>query len=343
MTITLSGSGTGFDPDKAFTVNVAFGSAISYTVDGVPVQAPSASYTASLKSGESVVLGNIPFGTTYSVTEQALPSTDIEDGYSTGAVVGGSGTMTDAGAPTATAAYSYSAPAQLTVQVAVSGSGYNPGRAFPFTVEFSSPVRYYVNGTPISEASTTYSGALLPGQSVVLGKIPAGITYSVTEGSVPSAYGYSNASVTNGSGTFSPGDAITAVATYAYTAPANNGIIRLTSDSAGVSGVVHLSFSSYCEYTVNGAHAGLADEADLSISPGETIELANVYGGSFWLTATVGTAGSVSAHWYNTGGLPETSTFSPNASGVVSKARMGVYPPGPYLDHAAEVTLYFRS
>ena len=106
LTVTLNGTGTGFDPDKVFTVNVAFGSAISYTVDGVPVQSPSASYSASLKSGESVVLGNIPFGTTYSITETIAPA-DAAYGYSTGTVTNGSGTMTDAGAITATANYTY--------------------------------------------------------------------------------------------------------------------------------------------------------------------------------------------------------------------------------------------
>lgn len=234
-------------------------------------------------------------------------------------------------------------PAQLTVQVAVSGSGYNPDREFPFTVEFSSPVLYCVNGTPISEASSTYSGTLRAGQSVVLGKIPGGISYSITEGSVPSVYGYSNASVTNGSGTFSPGDSIVATATFAYTTPTNVGIIRLTSDSSGVAGVVNLDFSAYSECIVNGTHVGVVKEVTLNISPGETIELTNVREGSFWLTATVGTSGEVDARWYGTGYIYQHSTFSPNTSGVVSNARMAVQTPIPNNDHAAEVTLYFRS
>ena len=234
-------------------------------------------------------------------------------------------------------------PAQLTVQVAVSGSGYNPDREFPFTVEFSSPVLYCVNGTPISEASSTYSGTLRAGQSVVLGDIPGGISYSITEGTVPSVYGYSNASVTNGSGTFSPGDSIIATATFAYTTPTNVGIIRLTSDSSGVAGVVDLDFAAYSECIVNGTHVGVVNGVILNISPGETIELTNVREGSFWLTATVGTSGEVTAHWYDTGFAYRDSIFSPNASGVVSNARMAVAPPIPTNDHAAAVTLYFRS
>lgn len=176
LTITLSGSGTGFDPDKVFTLNVAFDSAISYTVDGVPVQSPSSSYTASLKDGESVVLGNIPFGTTYSVTEQALPSTDIEDGYSTGAVVGGSGTMTDAGDLTATATYSYVTPDYGSIRYHASGGDSGGGYT---TITLSRPVRYAIDGVRIAEPSDTIHVASY-GQDVNITMLPAGLTFGAS-------------------------------------------------------------------------------------------------------------------------------------------------------------------
>lgn len=109
LTISLLGTGTGFSSSKTFNVLVTFGSAIAYSVNGTPISTPSDNYTASLKNGQSVVLGNIPYGTTFVVTEQAISSADYNAGYSNGTVTGGSGTMTEAGTLTAVANYTYEA------------------------------------------------------------------------------------------------------------------------------------------------------------------------------------------------------------------------------------------
>lgn len=179
LTITLNGTGTGFDPDKAFTLNVSFGSAISYTVDGVPVQSSSASYTASLKNGESVVLGNIPFGTTYSVTEQELSNADVEDGYSTGAVTNGSGTMTDAGSIPATANYSYTSPAYGSIRFHVQDG--TSAVAASITITLSRAVRYAIDGVRIAEPNDTISiSEIQPGNGVDITMLPAGLTFGAT-------------------------------------------------------------------------------------------------------------------------------------------------------------------
>lgn len=109
LTVALSGTGTGFNANKAFSVLVTFGSAISYTVNGTPIQTPASTYTASLKNGQSVVLGNIPYGTTYAVTENTISTADYNAGYSNGSVTNGSGTMAEGGSVTATANYTYDA------------------------------------------------------------------------------------------------------------------------------------------------------------------------------------------------------------------------------------------
>lgn len=109
LTVSLVGTGTGFSNTKNFNVLVTFGSAISYTVNGTPIQTPASTYTASLKNGQSVVLGNIPYGTTYAVTENTISTSDYNAGYSNGTVTGGSGTMTEAGTLTAIANYTYDA------------------------------------------------------------------------------------------------------------------------------------------------------------------------------------------------------------------------------------------
>ena len=93
LTVSLVGTGTGFDTAKNFNVLVTFGSAISYTVDGTPVATPSATCTLTLHAGQSSVIGNIPFGTTYTISENVT-----DEGYELVSITNSSGTMTDGGA-----------------------------------------------------------------------------------------------------------------------------------------------------------------------------------------------------------------------------------------------------
>lgn len=150
LAVSLVGTGTGFDATKDFNVTVTFDSAISYTIDGTPISTPSATCALTLHAGQSVTLGNIPYGTSYSVTEDALPSGDIADGYSTGSVINGSGTMTDAGSITATANYIYTEPAYS--DIIYLWNMYSSGTQ-TFYVKMSSSVIYKVNGVKQAAAS----------------------------------------------------------------------------------------------------------------------------------------------------------------------------------------------
>lgn len=96
LTVSLAGTGTGFDTAKNFNVLVTFGSAISYTVDGTPVATPSATCTLTLHAGQVSVVGNIPFGTTFTISE-AISDYDNYMGYSLQSITVTSGTMTDGG------------------------------------------------------------------------------------------------------------------------------------------------------------------------------------------------------------------------------------------------------
>lgn len=93
LAVSLSITGKNYNAAKTFGITVTFGSPIAYTVDGVTVQTPTATYTASMKAGDSVTLGCIPEGTTYSVTETAVSSADAAICYGNGTVTNGSGTM----------------------------------------------------------------------------------------------------------------------------------------------------------------------------------------------------------------------------------------------------------
>lgn len=150
LTVSLVGTGTGFDATKDFNVTVTFDSAISYTIDGTPISTPSATCALTLHAGQSVTLGNIPYGTSYSVTEDALPSGDIADGYSTGSVINGSGTMTDAGSITATTNYIYTEPAYSDI---IYLWNRNSSGTQTFYVKMSSSVVYKVDGVKQAAAS----------------------------------------------------------------------------------------------------------------------------------------------------------------------------------------------
>lgn len=216
LTVSLVGTGTYFDPTKNFSILVNFGEAISYTVDGTPVATPSATCTLTLHAGQSSVIGNIPFGTTYSISE-----TISDEGYELDSITNSSGTMTDGGAISSVVTNSYHVPATLTITLNGTGTGFSTTKTFNVLVTFGSAISYSVNGTTISTPSDNYTASLKKGQSVILGKIPAGTTYVVTEQAISSAdynAGYSNGSVTNGSGTMTEGANVSAVANYTYDA-----------------------------------------------------------------------------------------------------------------------------
>lgn len=96
LVISLNGIGTGFDTTKNFNVLVTFGSAISYTVNGTPVSTPSATCTLTLHAGQVSTVGNIPCGTTFTISE-TISDYDNYMGYSLQSITVTSGTMTDDG------------------------------------------------------------------------------------------------------------------------------------------------------------------------------------------------------------------------------------------------------
>ena len=135
---------------KNFNVLVTFGSAISYTVDGTPVATPSATCTLTLHAGQSSVIGNIPFGTTYTISENVT-----DEGYELGSITNPSGTMTDGGTIQSIVNNVYYPPGTITVTnaVTIGGSGFDTTKLFGVTITFDRAVSYTVDGTPVSTPS----------------------------------------------------------------------------------------------------------------------------------------------------------------------------------------------
>lgn len=216
LTVSLTGTGTGFDNAKNFNVLVTFGSAISYTVDGTPVATPSATCTLTLHAGQSKVIGNIPFGTTYVISENVT-----DEGYALVSITNSSGTMTDGGAFSSVVTNVYHAPGTLTITSIVSGTGFDTTKKFSIVTTFGRAISYTINGTPVSSPSNTYTARLAHNQSVVIGNIPSGVSYSVAESTISQqdySLGYTNGSVVGGSGTMTDAGSKSATANYTYDA-----------------------------------------------------------------------------------------------------------------------------
>ena len=98
---------------------------------------------------------------------------------------GGNVTLNDQNASsdvTITNTYEYINNGSLKITKNLTGGGADPNKVFDIEVVFSAPVKYSVDGAaPLTTARDTYVAHLKAGDSVVLSKIPAGITYTVTE------------------------------------------------------------------------------------------------------------------------------------------------------------------
>lgn len=222
LTISKTVSGSGFDPAKTFEITVVFSAPVTYN------GTTATTHTFNLAHGQSVTITDIPELTEYEVTETPLSQADLDLGYSISGITGGSGTIGNSGTQTASASNTYSHPATLTITKTVSGNTPSPSEQFEIVVTFSRAIAYSVDGVTISTPSATYTGNLVNGQSVVLGNIPAGVTYNITENLTPAeqAAGYSLTGISNSSGTAAWGAAYASVVSNLLLAPVGGKTIR---------------------------------------------------------------------------------------------------------------------
>lgn len=152
LNLIRSVAGTGYDPSR-LRFTVTFGRAVRYSVNGVRINSPLASYTGSFSPGSPVVLDYLPGGISYSVAETPMSSTDVLDGYSNGAVAGGSGDAVRGQASICELGYTYTDPIsslpEKTIQFEFSDVSYDPsvsfisgGKTYRWTRVSSSPNRW---------------------------------------------------------------------------------------------------------------------------------------------------------------------------------------------------------
>lgn len=321
LVISLNGIGTGFDTAKNFNVLVTFGSAISYTVDGTPVATPSATCTLTLHAGQVSVVGNIPFGTTFVISE-----TVTDEGYELQSITVPSGTMTDGGTIHSVVNNVYHAPGTLTVGVSMSGSGYDPTKTFGFVVTFGRAISYSVNGTPVSSPTNTYSGSLASGGSVVLGNIPSGVSYSVVEQAISdydSYMGYSNGSVTGGSGVMTDGGSVSATAAYTYSY--GLGALDITLSTSIGTDVV---FSRAGYFSVNGVQEQTAVKSKSNLVAG-TYSFTDCPSGDLWIEIprhSTSRLYRIECTWKDSSGTVNTQAFTTTFGSSRTTAHIYCYP-----------------
>ncbi len=99
---------------------------------------------------------------------------------------------------TITNTYEYVNHGSLKITKHLTGTGADTNKVFDIDVAFSTPVKFAVDGTMIATATDSYTAHLKAGETVVLSKIPAGVTYTVTEtiSAADAADGYSNTDIT---------------------------------------------------------------------------------------------------------------------------------------------------
>lgn len=134
ITVTCSCSGVESDPYYEMgRIHFHFSPAVRYSVNGVRISQPSGYLHIELKSGESVVVGDIPDGTAYRVESgtdrQPAPQVSGYSGPSEGYTLA-SGTMGPGTHVAATCTYTFTMPA-ATVVFEFGSASYNPKTALP--------------------------------------------------------------------------------------------------------------------------------------------------------------------------------------------------------------------
>lgn len=310
LVISLNGIGTGFDTAKNFNVLVTFGSAISYTVDGTPVATPSATCTLTLHAGQVSVVGNIPFGTTFVISE-----TVTDEGYELQSITVPSGTMTDGGTIQSVVNNVYHAPGTLTLTKVVSGTGFDASKQFEIVATFGRAISYTVNGTPVSSPTTTYTAHLAHNQSVVLGNIPSGVSYNVVETPLSQQdrdAGYSNGLVVGGSGTMTDAGNLSATANNSYVKPPSASLtITRGEDRYYAGNTARVSLSRAVKYTIDGVTVDTpSDTISLSLEYGQSVVLTDLPIGNITVTDTIPRNGVLQGKWKDSAGVVQQGQWS---------------------------------
>lgn len=330
LTISKTVSGSGFDPAKTFELVVTFSAPVTYN------GTTSTTHTLHLSHGQSVTISNIPEFTTYNVTETPLSQQDISAGYSIEGITGGSGSIENGDSITSEASNSYTTPVlgRLSITKQVSGSHFNTAQHFEIVVTFGSAISYSVDGIVIPTPSSTFTANIIHNQTIVLGNIPNGTTYSIVETALSPelvAEGYSAGTITHSSGQVYNNTIIEPVVSNSYSHSGHQFIFefedtsynpttahRLNSSIAfhPYAGMGSTDYEPWCIWT------RLSSEPNVWAFDADP-QSWNYYGGnmfkdidSYSLFGSVYNTPKLKMIYANTGAIPEGSGYAPYHSGI---------------------------
>lgn len=129
LSITKQISGSYFNTAQPFEVVVTFDSAIQYSVNGILIPTASNTFTANIVHNQTIVLGNIPNGTAYTIVETPLSQELVDEGYSAGSIVPSSGEIYNNTLVEAVVSNSYLNPTSNTFIFEFDDPNFNPTTA----------------------------------------------------------------------------------------------------------------------------------------------------------------------------------------------------------------------
>ena len=362
--VTLTGSDNGYDADKTYKVGVKFDKAGTYdvTVDGSTKAVAFAAEevkTYELKSDASVVIDQVPVGVKYTVTEGDLTAADVVAGYAKDSIIGATGAISTTPAA-ATVKNTYTAPATGSLKVVKSVGGdttdpnYDDSKQYTVNVSFSKAGTYEVTYNGATSAigfaeDVAQSYLLKNGASVVIGNIPNGVQYTVTEADLSAeetALGYSKGSISHASGTISATLA-TATVNNTYTA-AETGVLRITKKMTGDTSALNYDATKSYEVKVTFDKSGVYDvkqngtttatvftagtAQSFGVKAGETVEISKVVTGTNYTVEEADLSAADIAAGYAKGSIT-------NATGSISTTPATATVNNSYTKQTATLTL----
>ena len=218
LKITKKMTGTGYDANKAYEVKVTFNAGGNYDVSyngGTSVSTPftgGKAWVCQLKADETVEIGNIPTGTTYTVAETALNGTEQALGYQNGSITPESGSISN-GLTAVTVNNTYEAPkGSLYIKKVVTGDttalNYDANKTYEVMVTFEQSGTYEVKQGGTTTLKAFGAGVKQPfavkaGETIEINNVLVGTKYSVEEAELSDpdkAAGYANGAITNKTG-----------------------------------------------------------------------------------------------------------------------------------------------
>ena len=308
LQITKTMTGTGYDVNKTYAINVAFDKTGSYKVKINNGSESATAFTANtpvsytVKAGDVIAITDVPKGVNYVVTETAPTG----EGYSfdsfSGDTQDGTGTIVKDAVQAVNVNNRFEQTVietgSLKITKKMTGIGFDANKSYEVKVTFNAGGMYDVSVNGAAPTATAFTGGkawacqLKADETVEISNIPTGTTYAVAETALTDAekaLGYNNGTITPSNGSISTALS-SVIVNNTYEAP--KGTLNIKKVMAGDTSAlnydadktyeVKVSFDTTGTYDVKQAGVtsavafGAGVQQSFALKAGETIEISNV-------------------------------------------------------------------